>query len=434
MNVLIVGLNHKTAPVEIREKVSFSSASIHGAVSRLCKLPAVREGAILSTCNRVEILAVTKDIEHAERQIKRFVCDSNGVSIEAIDEHLYIYDRKDAIRHLFRVASSIDSMVIGEPQILGQVKGAYAIAAECKTTGLILNRLFHKAFNVAKRVRTETQIGGSAVSISYAAVEMARKIFGEFEGKTAMLIGAGEMSELAAKHLMSNGVSKLFIANRTYERAVKMAKEYEATPIMFREFIHYMKDTDIVIASTGAPDYILKPDDVKELIKERKNRPVFFIDIAVPRNIDPKINDIENIYLFDIDDLQGVVEANLKERQKAVRYAEDIVSEELEAFSQWIETLEVVPTIKSLRKRFEEIKREEFEEAETSLKHLSEKDLKAVERMAGAIINKILHKPTVLLKKEGRKLEGDIYIEAVRKLFDLTEETEEEVKEALESK
>ncbi len=425
MKVIIVGLNHKTAPVEIRERVSFSPNTIKESIQRLCQLPAIREGAILSTCNRVEIIGVTKDVDHAVRQLKRFLSESNGVSVEDIDDHLYIHTCEDAIRHLFRVASSIDSMVIGEAQILGQVKDAYAVAAECKGTGLILNRLFHKAFSVAKRVRTETNIGSSAVSVSYAAVEMAKKIFGELNGKAAMLVGAGEMGELAAKHLMSNGVSRLLIANRTYERAVKMAREFEATPVMFREFPHYLREVDIVIASTGAADYIIKPEMVTEILKERKNRPIFFIDIAVPRNIDPEVNDIENTYLFDIDDLEGVVEANLKEREKEVRFAEEIVAEELVQFCKWLNTLDIVPTIRSLRQYFEDIRKRELEKALSTLKGIDDKEKKVLDAMTSAIINKILHKPLTLLKKEGDTIEGDMYVETIRKMFDLQDVAED---------
>lgn len=422
MEIVIVGLNHNTAPVEIRERISFSPAVINDAIKRLCQLPAIREGAILSTCNRVEIITVTKDRNHAVRQIKYFLSSFHNLPIELIEEYLYIYAAQDAIRHLFRVSSSIDSMVVGEPQILGQVKEAYARAAECRATGLILNRLFHKAFSVAKRVRTETRIGSSAVSVSYAAVEMAKKIFGELDGRRAMLIGAGEMGELAAKHLLNNGIYRLLIANRTYERAVQMAKELNATPIMFREFPHYLKDVDIVIASTGANDYIIKEGTIKEVIRERKNRPIFFIDIAVPRNIDPEINNIDNVYLFDIDDLKGVVEANLKEREKEIHYAEKIVLEELENFQKWLKTLNVVPTIKLLRGKFEEIRKKELQKALTSMDEVSEEEREVLEAMTSAIINKILHRPLTILKEKGDTIEGDMYIEALRELFDLRDE------------
>ncbi len=429
MEIVIVGLNHNTAPVEIRERLSFPPAVINDAIKRLCQLPAVREGAILSTCNRVEIIVSARDVDHAVRQIKYFLSSFHNLPMELIEEYLYTYAGQDAIRHIFRVASSIDSMVIGEPQILGQVKEAYARAAECRATGLILNRLFHKAFSVAKRVRTETRIGSSAVSVSYAAVEMAKKIFGELKGKRAMLIGAGEMGELAARHLLNNGISGLLIANRTFEKAVEMAKDFHAEPIMFREFPHYLKDVDIVIASTGATDYIVKEDMVSEVIRERKNRPIFFIDIAVPRNIDPEINNIDNVYLFDIDDLKAVVEANLKEREREVQYAEKIVLEELENFQRWLKTLNVVPTIKLLRERFEEIRKRELEKALSILDHLSEGDRVVLEAMTSAIINKVLHRPLTILKKKGDSIEGDMYIEALRELFDLREEALEERKE-----
>jgi len=319
MNLIIVGLSHKTAPVEIREKLSFPSQTIGEPLNRLCTSYEINEGVIISTCNRVEIFAVTQDIEKGLRQVKRFISDYHNIPMEGLDEHLYTYTSEDAARHIFRVASGLDSMVLGEPQIFGQVKDAYGYALQHRTAGVIINKLFHKAFSVAKRIRTETKIGSSAVSISYAAVELAKKIFGTLEGKSVMLIGAGEMAELAAKHLLSNGVQEIIVANRTYERAIEMAKGFNGTPIMFREFPHYLKRVDIVIASTAAPKYIIRPEQIDEVIKERKNRSMFFIDISVPRNVDPLINKIDNIYLYNVDDLQGVVEANLKERAKEAR-------------------------------------------------------------------------------------------------------------------
>ena len=345
MNLIIVGLSHKTAPVEIREKLSFPSQTIGEPLNRLCTSYGINEGVIISTCNRVEIFAVTQDIEKGLWQVKRFMSDYHNIPMEGLDEHLYTYTSEDAARHIFRVASGLDSMVLGEPQIFGQVKDAYGYALQHRTAGVIINKLFHKAFSVAKRIRTETKIGSSAVSISYAAVELAKKIFGTLEGKSVMLIGAGEMAELAAKHLLSNGVQEIIVANRTYERAIEMAKGFNGTPIMFREFPHYLKRVDIVIASTAAPKYIIRPEQIDEVIKERKNRSMFFIDISVPRNVDPLINNIDNIYLYNVDDLQGVVEANMKERAKEAKAAEVIIDEEIENFYKWVKSLDVVPTI-----------------------------------------------------------------------------------------
>ncbi len=429
MNLIIVGLSHKTAPVEIREKLSFPSQTIGEPLNRLCTSYGINEGVIISTCNRVEIFAVTQDIEKGLWQLKRFMSDYHNIPMEGLDEHLYTYTSEDAARHIFRVASGLDSMVLGEPQIFGQVKDAYGYALQHRTAGVIINKLFHKAFSVAKRIRTETKIGSSAVSISYAAVELAKKIFGTLEGKSVMLIGAGEMAELAAKHLLSNGVQEIIVANRTYERAIEMAKGFNGTPIMFREFPHYLKRVDIVIASTAAPKYIIRPEQIDEVIKERKNRSMFFIDISVPRNVDPLINNIDNIYLYNVDDLQGVVEANMKERAKEARAAEVIIDEEIENFYKWVKSLDVVPTIVALKKKIEDIRKGEVEKALSGLNGLQEKDIQVIDAMTKAIVNKIVHDPVTHLKKEANKVEGDFYIEAARRLFDLnTEEVEVEKK------
>ena len=433
MNIITVGLSHKTAPVEIREKLSFPSQTIGEPLNRLCTSYGINEGVIISTCNRVEVFAVTKDIEKGLWQVKKFLSDYHNIPLEELDGHLYTYTAEDAVKHLFRVCAGLDSMVIGEPQILGQAKDAYGYALQHKTAGVIMNKLFHKAFSVAKRIRTETKIGSSAVSISYAAVELAKKIFGTLQGRSVMLIGAGEMAELAARHLLSNGVQEILIANRTYEKAIEVAKSFNGTPIMFREFTHYLKKVDIIVTSTAAPRFIIHPEQIEEVIKERKNRPMFFIDISVPRNVDPLINNIDNIYLYNVDDLQGVVEANLKERAKEAKEAEAIIHEELGNFHRWVKSLDVVPTIVALKKKLEETRKSELEKGLSSLNGLQEKDIQVIDAMTKAIVNKIVHDPVTHLKKEANKVEGDFYIEATRKLFDLDKEEEELVKKIEES-
>jgi len=430
MNIITVGLSHKTAPVEIREKLSFPSQTIGEPLNRLCTSYGINEGVIISTCNRVEVFAVTKDIEKGLWQVKKFLSDYHNIPLEELDGHLYTYTAEDAVKHLFRVCAGLDSMVIGEPQILGQAKDAYGYALQHKTAGVIMNKLFHKAFSVAKRIRTETKIGSSAVSISYAAVELAKKIFGTLQGRSVMLIGAGEMAELAARYLLSNGVQEILIANRTYEKAIEVAKSFNGTPIMFREFTHYLKKVDIIVTSTAAPRFIIHPEQIEEVIKERKNRPMFFIDISVPRNVDPLINNIDNIYLYNVDDLQGVVEANLKERAKEAKEAEAIIHEELGNFHRWVKSLDVVPTIVALKKKLEETRKSELEKG---LNGLQEKDIQVIDAMTKAIVNKIVHDPVTHLKKEANKVEGDFYIEATRRLFDLDKEEEELVKKIEES-
>ncbi len=419
MNIIVVGLSHKTAPVEIRERIAFAPTAMERPLHTLVNLPAVTEGIIVSTCNRVELYATSREPEVATAQLRHFLADFHQLDLAELDTHLYEYHGRDAIRHVFRVASSLDSMVIGEPQILGQIKTAYGYASEFKTSGVILNRFLHKAFSVAKRVRTETEIASNAVSVSFAAVELARKIFGTLEDKTVLLIGAGEMCELAARHFINNGVSSVLVTNRTHERAVKLAEEFNGKSILFENFTEILHRVDIVLTSTGAPNYILGAKRVEEVIKQRKRKPMFLIDIAVPRDIDPKVNDIDNAYLYDVDDLQGVVAANLKERHKEAKKAEGIIDQEIDQFYQWLTSLDIVPTIVALRKKFETIRQAELEKTFSNLKDLGKKERKAIEAMSAAIINKALHQPISALKESQNNPAGDTYLEALRTLFDL---------------
>ena len=419
MHIVIVGLSHKTAPVEIRERLAFAPTAMQRPLQKMLELSSVAEGLIVSTCNRVELCAATKEPDLAIAALRRFLAEYHEISPGEIDEHLYDYQGEEAIRHLFRVASSLDSMVLGEPQILGQIKTAYGYAAEFKTAGLILNRFLHKAFSVAKRVRTETAIASNAVSVSFAAVELARKIFDQFDNKAVMIIGAGEMCELAARHFVTNGVSKVLVTNRTFERAEKLAAEFQGKAVPFEHFVDHLVEADIVMTSTGAPNFILGQRQMEDVLKRRKNRPMFLIDIAVPRDIDPKVNKLDNAYLYDVDDLQGVVQANLKERKKEASKAEVIVEQEIGQFHQWLANLEVKPTIIALRRKFEEIRQQELDKTFGNLKDLSGKDRKSIESMANAIINKILHQPTTVLKQSQNDASGNDYVDAVRTLFDL---------------
>ncbi len=426
MNIIVVGLSHKTAPVEIRERVAFSPTAMDKPLAEMTALPAITEGVIVSTCNRVELYATSRDVDAAIGQLKRFLSTFHGIPLEQLESHLYEYQGEEAIRHVFRVSASLDSMVIGEPQILGQIKTAYGYATEFKTVGLILNRFLHKAFSVAKRVRTETDIASNAVSVSFAAVELARKIFGTLDNKKVLLIGAGEMCELAARHFLNNGAASVMVTNRTYERAEKLAEEFQGQAIPFEEFPQRLHQVDIVLTSTGAPNFILGHDKVEEVIRQRKNKPMFFIDIAVPRDIDPKVNKIDNIYLYDVDDLQGVVQANLKERHKEAKKAEAIIDQEIGQFFRWMGSLDVVPTIVGLRRKLEEIRQGELQKTFANLKDLDKKERKAIEALTAAIINKVLHQPTTVLKQSQNDASGDRYVDAVRTLFNLeTEATEE---------
>jgi glutamyl-tRNA reductase len=427
MDIIVVGLSHKTAPVEIREKVAFAPDRLHEALHSVRDLPNVHEGVIVSTCNRVEVYAASREREAGIESLVSFMAETHEVPLDQLRPHLYVHAGTDAVQHVFRVASSLDSMVVGEPQILGQVKDAYEVAAEGSATGLVLNRFMHKAFSTAKRVRTETRIAQSAVSISFAAVELARKIFGSLPGKRVLIIGAGEMCELAATHLVENGVTGVQVTNRTYARAEALAKEFDGRAVPFEEFQSHLSEVDIVISSTGAPHTVVNVEDVRSAMKSRKQKPMFLIDIAVPRDLDPRINDLPNVYLYDVDDLQGVVEANKRERVKEAEKAEEIVGEEVRSFQSWMKTLEVTPTIRALRDKFDRIRKAELEK---TLKvfgdNLPKKQRKSLEAMTQAIVNKILHEPTVYLKQFANDPDLDFSVDALQRIFALDEEEQKE--------
>ncbi len=418
----MIGLNHRTAPLEIREKISFPEEGLVRCLETLQDLSSLTEGLILSTCNRVEIYAATRDPERGVEEIKGFLAQQHHLHLLEFESTLYALQGEEVVRHIFRVASSLDSMVVGEPQILGQLKEAYRTARTTRTTGTLLNRLLHRAFSVAKRVRTETSIGDRAVSVSFVAVELAKKIFGHLEGREVLIIGAGEMCELAAQHLVRGGVKGVTVTNRTWERAMGLAEKFNGEAIPFAEFPNSLLRVDIVISSTSSPDYILRKKEVSKTIRERKNRPLFFIDIAVPRDIDPQVNSIDNVYLYDIDDLQEVAETNIKGRQQEAQRAEEIVATEMEKFCRWYQSLEVVPTIVSLRERLEKIRKRELEKTLSSIPQLSEKERMALEALTVAIVKKILHSPITFLKETSQDSEGELYVDVVKKLFKLKEE------------
>jgi len=429
MELLVVGLNHKTAPIEIRECLAFPEDRMEEALSKVHALPSLKENMILSTCNRVEVYAATRETEKAIHDLKEFLSQYHEVSLKEFEKSLYFYVGEEAVRHIFRVASSLDSMVVGEPQILGQIKDAYDISQQAKTSGLILHRLLHRAFHVAKRVRTETKIGNNAVSISFVAVELAKKIFDTLEKKTVLLIGAGEMSELAAQHLVSGGIEKVLVTNRTYERAVALAQQFRGEAIPFEEISKGLRKADIVISATEAPQYLIWHDQVSRVMRDRKQKPIFFIDIADPRDIEPKVGDIGNVYLYNIDDLQRVVNDNIQDRQKEAEKAETIVQDEVIKFVNWYRSLDVTPTIVALKKKFEEIRKNELEKTFSLHPDLSDKERKSIEAMTSAIINKILHDPLTLLKKKEEGLMADLYLDAIRAIFQLPQKAESEQEE-----
>jgi len=425
MEIVLIGLSHKTAPVEVRERFSIPKEQVEDFLGRLVALPGVREGMILSTCNRMEVLTVLEVSDDWADRLKDFLAGVAGMSGYDLTPYLYTLRGEDAIRHLFRVTASMDSMVLGEPQILGQVKEAYRQAVDSKAVGLVLNKLSHRSFFVAKRVRTETKMTSQAVSVSFAAVELAKKIMGNLDDKRAMLIGAGEMSDLAARHLISQGVNEIWVTNRTPTRAMEMAQELGGRAVPFEDFPQMLKDVDIVVSSTGSTHYIILKEQLAGVIRARKNKPMFFIDIAVPRDVDPTINELDNIYVYDIDDLQGVVKSNKEERRKEVLKAEEIVQQGVESFKCWLSSLEVVPTILDLRQHLEKIRQREMAKTLTLLKNASEEEHKALDLLTQSIINKILHHPISLLKHQEHRGQGKLYVDMTRKIFHLDEEEDE---------
>ena len=420
--IALIGVNHKTAPLELRERLA-CSAGYQPPLAALSGLVSLREYYLLSTCNRVEIAFVCADVEHARKDILNTLF-APGVTAAELEPHIYQYEQDAAVEHLFQVAASLDSMVVGEAQILGQLKEAYRAAAKAGATGLILNKLLHKSFSVAKRVRTETRIGASAVSISYAAVELAKRIFGEMAGKRAMLVGAGEMAELAAEHLLGNGVASVVVANRTLERAVNLARRFNGSAVGLGELQEQLQHVDVIISSTGATELILRKEDVRRVMRSRRNRPLFFIDIAVPRDLDPAINELDNVYLYDIDDLQGVVELNRADRDREAVKAGRIIAEEVLKFGRWLENMASTPTIIQLRAVMENIVRVEVEKTAGRIGVRNEAQQQALEKMALAIASKMLYHPLKYLKTEQHCLSLEERIHTVRTIFELDDAPE----------
>ena len=424
MNQIVsVGTSHHVAPIEFREKLAFSEEQLIEFLQRLRESDQVQEAVILSTCNRVEVYALAHSVQNADAAAKMLVeclARYHQIDVDSLKKWCYLHRNLETIQHLFRVTSSLDSMVVGESQILGQVKTAYDLSRSAGGVGVVLNRLFTKAFSVGKRIRSETTITTGAVSISYAAVELAKKIFNTLQGKTVAIIGAGEMSELTAKHLVANGASNVLVANRTYERAVKIAEKFNGTPLPYNSDLDFLIDADIVISSTNAPDYLIKRQPLIDIMRKRKHRYMFLIDIAVPRDIDPDVSKIDNAFLYNIDDLEAVVASNLKDRQHEAVRAEQIVSEEAKRFYNQLQTFQVNPTIKALHQQFQQI-------ADTELQAcfykatLSDQQEAAITSMTQAIVKKLLHHPMQNLR--GAVNDGSVdhaqYVEALQELFAL---------------
>jgi len=417
MNVVLIGVNHRTAPVEVREQFAIPEARLPEAVKELASYPGVEEGMIVSTCNRVEMLARTTN---GTADLNGFLKQLYGFDPTPYREHLYEYRERDAVQHVFRVASSLDSMVVGEPQILGQVKEAYATARAVGAINSQLDALLTRAFAVAKRVRNETAVATSAVSVASVAVDLAKRIFGNLQGKTIYLVGAGKMCELSARHLLAHGARQIYVSNRTYDRAAALAKKFNGVAIPFDQLYETIPRADIVISSTGAPHTIFRKEHGERFLSKRRNRPMFFIDIAVPRDIDPEMNKLDGIFVYDIDDLQQVVSSHVADRRVEADRAEAIVQMEVDKFQGRLQTLDVVPTIVSLQEHLETVRQAEIDRVRGRLGTLTPEQELAVEALSRGIINKIMHTPITTLKSAAREsAEVTTVIDLVRKLFGL---------------
>nr|WP_319392475.1 glutamyl-tRNA reductase [uncultured Desulfobacter sp.] len=422
-NIILIGANHKTAPVELREKLSFSQEQIETALEFIKQDSGIKEGLVVSTCNRLEFLYIPKagDKENNDRvdAVLAFISELKQLPVSEFKASLYIHTDDDAVRHLFCVAASLDSMVVGEPQILGQVKKAYKTAVNAGSSGVLLNRLMHKSFSVAKRVRKQTGIGDNAVSISYAAIELAHKIFADLATKSVMLIGAGEMAELAVEHLLAHQVKEIVVANRTFKNALELARKFNGQAVQYEEREAALADVDIIISSTGATEYVLTRDQVKGIMKKRQHKTLFFIDIAVPRDIDPRINKISNAYVYDIDDLRNIVETNISQREQETIRAQRFVEEALLAFRRWLDELAVVPTIKAINRKMTDIVTLECEKTLAGLAHLSKDDAESIRRMTRAIASRAIHDPILFLRNTGDHRDDSLYLNIARQLFNL---------------
>jgi glutamyl-tRNA reductase len=401
-HLVLVGINHTTAPIEIRERLAIPAGSLAEATRTLVHRPGIREGIIFSTCNRVELLTLQEGEATRGDSLLGFLQEYFSLAPSSITPHLYEYREGEAVRHLFRVASSLDSMVVGEPQILGQVKESYTVAREVGAVNGSLDSLLQRAFTVAKKVRSETQIGSSSVSIASVAVDLARKIFGSLEGKTVLLVGAGKMSELAARHLIQQGAKSILVANRTLERAEKIAAQFNGQVIAFEDLYAQTPRADIVITSTGAPQKIFSKSHGQQFLQSRRNRPMFFIDIAVPRDVDPRMNEVEGCFVYDIDDLQQVAAANLADRGREAAAAESIISQEVEKYQQRIQSRGAAPAIIALQQNAEAIREAELARAAKRLASLSSEQREAVEALTKSLTAKLLHPQMEALRESAR--------------------------------
>ncbi|WP_018131499.1 glutamyl-tRNA reductase [Effusibacillus pohliae] len=424
MNIVVVGLNYRTAPVEIRERFSVSDKVLSGALQQLAEADELLETVIVSTCNRTEVYAVTDAPDFGREAIIQFLADASGIDREVFLPYLYTHVDDQAVRHLFRVTCGLDSMVLGETQILGQVRDAFLHAQELKVTGPTFNNLFKRAVTLAKQAHSQTEIGRHAVSVSYAAVELAKKIFEELDNKTVLIIGAGKMSELTAKHMFASGARRVLVVNRTFERAKELADKFEGHALELKSIDLALKEADIVISSTGAEGYVVSKNQVAAVMKQRRYRPLFLIDIAVPRDLDPEINKLDNVFLYDIDDLEGVIAANLEERKKEAEKISVIIEQELVAFKQWQTERAAIPLIQAVQKKAGDIQQAAMESLQNKLPNLTERELWQIQKHTMHMINQMLHEPIRQIKEMAAEPQAELYLEVFSRIFGLQAGTE----------
>lgn len=430
MHIVVVGLNYRTAPVEVRERFTFAEKDLPQALEELKRTKSVLEGVIIATCNRTEIYVVVDRLHMCGYFIRTFMEHWFGISREEFTEHLYIYEDQQAIRHLFRVTCGLDSMVLGETQILGQVRSAFLLSQSEKATGTWFNMLFKQAITLGKRAHSETAIGESAVSISYAAVELGKRIFGSFNGKKVLILGAGKMSELTAKHLSGAGADEVLVANRTFGRAQELAAKFDGKPCTMKEAMQRLNDIDILISSTGAEGYVITSSQVSKGMKQRADRPLFMIDIAVPRDIDPAISELDNVFLYDIDDLEGIVESNLEMRRGEAAKIEQMIDEEMEQFANWLQTLGLKPVIRALQEKSSQIHENTLDSLFNKLPELDERQRTVIRRLTKSIVNQMMHDPIHRIKEMVTDKQGADVLDLFTQIFALEDHLHESESES----
>ena len=418
-HVVVLGMNHTSSKMALRDRLLFNNTKLESALAKLSQEPGIIESFIISTCNRVELYAVMEQPETAREQLLKFFSEFHGIAVDEFEQHFYFYHCREAARHLFSVVSSLDSLVIGENQIIGQVKEAYYQARDRGTTGTILNKLYHFAIETGKRVRTETKIGDGILSISSAAVDLAKKILGDLSVRTALIIGAGEMSELTARHLSAAGIKKLYFANRTLENAIAIANQFGGTALLLNERESIIAHCDIIISSTGSPHYIITPDEIKKVMNTRKHQALFCIDIAAPRDIHPDVGRLQNVFLYSIDDLSQVVSNTSRMRSDEIGKARTIINEDLENYFDWYNSLKVLPTLVSLRKHFETIRDTELENYASKINTMPEPAQQLIRQIAASLTTRLLSSPSKTLKEIASEKDSHLYARSIATIFDL---------------